>query len=66
MQVTSKNFVVANAVENILAAPKVTKMDGDDFEVLEADQLAVQGMLASRYIAQFQTECDAWRESLNM
>ncbi len=47
------------------ATVPMLKMDGDDFEVLEADQLAVQGMLASRYIAQFQTECDAWRESLN-
>ena len=41
------------------------KMDGDQFEQLEADQLAVGGMLANRYVAQFQTECDAWRASLN-
>jgi len=41
------------------------KMDGDDFEQLEADQLAVGGMLANRYVAQFQAECDGWRSSLN-
>lgn len=32
------------------------KMAEEDFEALEADQLTVQGMLASRFVKQFQTE----------
>jgi len=47
------------------ATVPLLKMDGDQFEQLEADQLAVGGMLANRYVAQFQTECDGWRASLN-
>jgi dynein heavy chain len=32
------------------------KMAEEDFEALEADQLTVQGMLASRFVKQFETE----------
>jgi len=36
----------------------------EDFEALEADQLAVQGMLASRFVGQFETEVGAWHKAL--
>lgn len=35
LQVTSKNFIVANAVENILAAPK--KMSNNDMDFLNKE-----------------------------
>jgi dynein heavy chain len=40
------------------------KMAEEDFEALEADQLTVQGMLASRFVVQFQVEVDNWQKSL--
>ncbi len=36
----------------------------EDFESLENDQLVVQGMLASRFVAQFQTEVSRWQTAL--
>ena len=36
----------------------------EDFEALENDQLVVQGMLASRFIAQFETEVTSWNKFL--
>jgi dynein heavy chain, axonemal len=35
------------------------KMSEEDFESLEADQLTVQGMLASRFVKQFETEAQS-------
>lgn len=40
------------------------KMAEEDFEALENDQLAVQGMIANRYVAQFLTEVTIWKEAL--
>ncbi|GMH84222.1 hypothetical protein TrST_g13493, partial [Triparma strigata] len=36
----------------------------EDFEALENDQLAVQGMMASRFVAQFETEVSGWHKAL--
>lgn len=36
----------------------------DDFECLENDQLFIQSMLASRFIAQFEKEVNAWHKAL--
>ena len=41
------------------------KMGDEDFEALEGDTLAVQGMLANRYVAQFQTTVEGWKDALN-
>ena len=40
------------------------KFQEEDYEALENDQLTVQGMMASRYIAQFEKEVSAWQVSL--
>jgi dynein heavy chain len=40
------------------------KMAEEDFESLEADQLTVQGMLASRFVKQFETEAQKWQKQL--
>jgi dynein heavy chain len=40
------------------------KLIEEDFEALEADQLAVQGMLASRFIKQFQETVQEWQVKL--
>jgi dynein heavy chain len=37
------------------------KMGEEDFEALEADQLAVQGMLANRFVKQFIDEVTDWQ-----
>ena len=36
----------------------------DEFELLENDQLVVQGMMASRYLAQFESEVNDWQKAL--
>ena len=36
----------------------------EDFEALENDQLLIQGMLASRFLPQFETEVKRWNKSL--
>ena len=36
----------------------------EDFEALENDQLVVQGMLASRFVAHFQSEVNNWQRAL--
>jgi len=41
------------------------KMMDEDFEALEGDQLAVQGMMANRYLAQFEKEVTRWQKDLN-
>jgi dynein heavy chain len=40
------------------------KMAEEDFEALEADQLTVQGMLASRFVKQFVEEVQQWQKQL--
>jgi len=40
------------------------KVAEEDFEALENDQLIVQGMMASRYIAQFEKEVSGWQKAL--
>ena len=40
------------------------KLSEDDFESLEADQLTVQGMLASRFVKQFEVEAQDWQRRL--
>jgi len=37
------------------------KIAEEDFESLEADQLTVQGMLASRFVKQFESEVQGWQ-----
>ena len=39
-------------------------IDEDDFELLENDQLVIQGMLASRYLSQFKVEVNDWHKAL--
>ena len=41
------------------------KMGEEDFEALEADQLAVQGMLANRFVKQFFDEVSGWQLALS-
>jgi len=45
---------------------RLLKLSEDDFETLEQDQLAVQGMMASRYLATFEAEVTGWQKSLSM
>ena len=40
------------------------KVQEEDWEPLENDQLTVQGMMASRYIAQFEKEVASWQVAL--
>jgi len=40
------------------------KIGEEDFESLEGDQLAVQGMMASRYLATFEVEITTWQKEL--
>ena len=40
------------------------KFGEEDYEALENDQLTVQGMMASRYIAQFEKEVSMWSVAL--
>jgi dynein heavy chain len=42
------------------------KLGEDEFESLENDQLVVQGMLASRYLAQFEETVHKWQHALAM
>ena len=36
----------------------------EDFEALENDQLIIQGMLASRFVGQFENEVNTWHKAL--
>ncbi|KAH8084959.1 hypothetical protein JL720_7667 [Aureococcus anophagefferens] len=45
-------------------ATKEEKIEEEDWESLENDQLTVQGMMASRYIAQFEKEVASWQVAL--
>lgn len=45
---------------------RLLKIGEEDFEQLEADQLAVQNMMASRYLATFEEEITGWQKSLTM
>ena len=36
----------------------------DDFEMLENDQLTVQGMMGSRFLATFEKEVTTWQKEL--
>jgi hypothetical protein len=49
---------VFSAVVSSVDVP-LLKMAEEDFEALEADQLTVQGMLASRFVKQFVEEVTA-------
>lgn len=40
------------------------KLSEEDFESLEADQLTVQGMLASRFVKQFEQSAQDWQKRL--
>ena len=40
------------------------KFGEEDYEALENDQLTVQGMMASRYVAQFEKEVSMWSVAL--
>ena len=39
-------------------------MGEDDFEMLENDQLTVQGMMGSRFLSTFETEVTTWQREL--
>ena len=43
---------------------KLLRMSEEDFETLEADQLVVQGMMASRYLATFEEGVTYWQKAL--
>ena len=40
------------------------KMKEEDFEALEDNQLVVQGMMASKYLATFEAEVTGWQKKL--
>jgi dynein heavy chain len=40
------------------------RMDGDDFETLEDNQLVVQSMMASKYLATFEDQIRGWQKNL--
>jgi dynein heavy chain len=40
------------------------RIGDDDFEMLENDQLTVQGMMGSRFLATFETEVTTWQREL--
>ena len=44
---------------------QIFRMDGEDFETLEDNQLVVQSMMASKYLATFETEIRGWQKTLN-
>ena len=44
----------------------ILKIEEEDFESLENDQLTVQGMVASRFLATFETEVLGWQKQLAM
>ena len=43
---------------------KLLKITDDDFEMLENDQLTIQGMMGSRYLATFEEEVTTWQKEL--
>lgn len=43
---------------------KLLKITDDDFEMLENDQLTIQGMMGSRYLATFEDEITRWQKEL--
>ena len=43
---------------------QMVKIGEEDFEVLEADQLSVQGMMGSRFLATFEDEVVGWQKKL--
>ena len=43
---------------------QIFRMDGEDFETLEDNQLVVQSMMASKYLATFETEIRGWQKTL--
>ena len=43
---------------------KLLKITDDDFEMLENDQLTIQGMMGSRYLATFEEEVTTWQKDL--
>jgi len=48
------------------ATVNVLKINDDDFDLLEQDQLTVQGMMASRFLATFEEEVTSWQKALAM
>jgi dynein heavy chain, axonemal len=46
-------------------AVPLLRLSEEDFESLEADQLTVQGMLASRFVKQFEAEAQSWQKRLS-
>ena len=44
---------------------KLVKINDEDFEALEADQLTCQAMLGSRYLATFEERVTSWNTKLN-
>ena len=43
---------------------RLLKMKEEDFETLEDNQLVVQGMMASKYLATFEEQVTAWQVKL--
>ena len=43
---------------------KLVKINDEDFEALEADQLTCQAMLGSRYLATFEARVNSWNKKL--
>ena len=57
-------------IANFVATPykdlddvALLKMDADDFEQLEADQLMVQGMMGSRFLRTFERAVNDWNST---
>ena len=48
------------------ATVNVLAINDDDFDLLEQDQLTVQGMMASRFLATFEEEVTTWQKALAM
>ena len=57
---TMNPYKKLNSVEEI----PLLGIGEDDFESLENDQLVIQGILASRFVAQFKNEVSSWQKAL--
>jgi dynein heavy chain len=58
---TSINFVFTQMKDSEVSTIKLSE---DDFELLEENQMMVQGMGASRFVATFESEINSWQANL--
>eukprot|EP00804_Cyclotella_cryptica_P004521 CCRYP_006874-RA/>CCRYP_006874-RA protein AED:0.08 eAED:0.09 QI:0/0/0.5/1/0/0/2/139/4220 len=64
---TGINFIMVpyeKKVGNVVETVPLLGIGEEDFESLENDQLLIQGMMASRFLAQFEQEVTGWQKAL--